>query len=330
MPAFSPTMNALWRWGCRLTLAVVLTGCALFTYSCATGRSMRAEVAAQDRDPITGVVRGTEAVTFLPTLDDPATSRTACLLVHGFLSSRQDFADLPERLAARGITVRAMRLPGHGTTPTDFAGQPDGALLRAVRQEYQNLARGHDRVYVVGFSMGGALDTLLASEEPVAKLVLLAPYYGVTYKWYYVLPAETWQSMLGPLVPYIKRPMGMTKLNKRENADRYFMYRTLTTAGTRQLMQLGRAAGRPETLGRVQCPVLLVHSRTDDAASPAAAAKAFEGFGSAKKRAVWIEKSNHVICWDYDAEQVLTETVEFLAGEPESPSTKDPRDQKDK
>jgi carboxylesterase len=312
-----------------VALAVVLSGGALFFYSCATGRSMRAQIAAQNRDPITGVVRGTEALTILPTADIATTSRTACLLVHGFLSSRQDYADLPERLAARGITVRAMRLPGHGTTPMDFAGQPEGALLGAVRQEYRNLTRDHDRVYVVGFSMGGALATLLASEEPVTKLVLLAPYYGVTYKWYYVLPAETWQSILGPMVPYIQRPMGMTKLNKRENADRYFMYQTLTTAGTGQLMRLGRAAGRHETLARVQCPVLLIHSRNDEAASPAVAAQAFDSLGSTDKRAVWLEKSNHVICWDYDAEEVLTETVAFLAGGPGAKHVKDPKDQKD-
>lgn len=329
MPALSPTKDALRHWGCRLALAVLLSGCALFTYSCATQRSMRAEVAAQDRDPITGVVRGTEAVTIMPTADIAATSRTACLLVHGFLSSRQDFADLPQRLAARGITVRAMRLPGHGTTPMDFAGQPTGALLAAVRQEYRNLARDHDRVYVVGFSMGGALSTLLASEEPVTRLVLLAPYYGVTYKWYYMLPAETWHSILGPVVPFIKRPTGLTKLNKRENVGRYFMYQTLTTAGTGQLMDLGRAAGRPETLRHVTCPVLLVQSRHDEAASPSAAAKAFDTLGSADKRAVWFEKSNHVICWDYDSEQVMTEVVEFLAAEPRAEQAKQPSDLKD-
>ena len=256
-------------------------------------------------------------------------SRTACLLVHGFLSSRQDFADLPERLAAQGVTVRAMRLPGHGTTPMDFAGQAEGALLRAVRQEYRDLAAQYDRVCVVGFSMGGALGTLLASEEPVAKLALVAPYYGVTYKWYYVLPPETWQSILGPMVPYIRRPMGMTKLNKRENASRYFMYQTLPSAGTSQLMQLGREARRDEVLRRVTCPVLLVHSHHDDAASPEGARLALAKMGSERKRAVWVDKSNHVVCWDYDAEQVLTEIVAFVAESDAAGAAKDTKDEKD-
>src|SRR5688572_17767016 len=41
----------------------------------------------------------------------------ACLLLHGFTGSPWDMRPLGERLSERGYAVRAIRLPGHGSTP---------------------------------------------------------------------------------------------------------------------------------------------------------------------------------------------------------------------
>ena len=60
-----------------------------------------------------GVVLGGEEIR----IDgDPAVSH-GVVLVHGFSGSPADFGDLPQRLAARGLSVRAVRLPGHATGP---------------------------------------------------------------------------------------------------------------------------------------------------------------------------------------------------------------------
>jgi pimeloyl-ACP methyl ester carboxylesterase len=43
--------------------------------------------------------------------------RPACLLIHGFTGTPWDVRPLGEALARAGHAVRALRLPGHGTTP---------------------------------------------------------------------------------------------------------------------------------------------------------------------------------------------------------------------
>ncbi len=369
----------------RLMLFVlVVLPLVLFLYSCATQSSIRKRAASLDYNPLTRVVRGTEARTVsgaeildfefesagnlteasslslvttssalqddITRLTDPSgitsdyfgdldpfgvadsdnreASRagvnvdgpirsTAILLIHGYLSSNQDFGDLPERLASRGYTVRLMRLPGHGTTPLDLAGQPDGAFYEAVKTEYEALAEEYDRVRVVGFSLGGALSTILSSEYQVDRLGLVAPYYKVTYKSYYVLTPEMWQACMGWAVPMIKRPTGFVKINNKEAAKNYFMYHAFPSSSVSQLMAVGKQARQPELLGRVSCPVLMIHSPGDGAASPDAAGAAFKALGSEDKRLVWLdgEKSNHVILWDYEKDKVLDELLQFLTAD---------------
>ena len=294
-------------------ILVALAAAALFLYSCATARVMQKEIDRTPRDPITGVVTGTEAITLHPAPgSDTATSRTACLMIHGFLSARTDFADLGERLAQCGFTVRMMRLPGHGTHAADFAYQPDGALLKAARQELRALRQDFDHVDVIGFSMGGSIATLLASSEPVDRVVLVAPYYRVTYCWYYVLRPEMWNAALGHVLPYIIRPTRFIKLNDKSNVGKFFFYGIVPSGGTSQLVALGREARRPETLEKITCPVLLVHSKGDEAASPKAARQAFERMASHAKQALWLKRSNHIILWDFDREEAKTRIEEFL------------------
>jgi carboxylesterase len=100
----------------------------------------------------------------------------ACLLFHGFTGSPWDMRPLGEDLARRGYYVRALRLPGHGSTleamaqirlrDWEQAGEDALASLGNFRQ-----------VFVAGLSMGALLSLLLASRHPerVHGLALLAP-----------------------------------------------------------------------------------------------------------------------------------------------------------
>jgi carboxylesterase len=298
-----------------LVVSLVLLAAILLLYSCATTYGARRSNATEDRDPATGIVRGTEALTLRPDAkNDAPPLDAACLLVHGFVGSRRDFAGLGDYLAKKGFAVRLMRLPGHGTTPSEFARLKPGALLEAVREEYANLRREHRKVYVVGFSMGGALSTLLASREPMDGLVLIAPYYGVRYHWFYVLPAETWTALLGRLAPYVRKSERFVRVNDRSQVSNIFAYDWVPTAGARQLVQLGRDARQETVLRAIRCPVLVLHSQGDFAASPKASAKAFALIGSQRKEYVSLTRSDHHLLWDYDRAEATRRVGGFLLG----------------
>lgn len=259
---------------------------------------------------MTEVIPGTEAV-WLGREDAPA----AVLLLHGFVGSRIDFADLGERLAERGFRVRMARLPGHGTTPEDFARVTAEDLIAAAREELAALRADHERVYLVGFSMGGALALLTGAEAepPPDGIVLLAPFFEVTYIWYYLLPPRVWNAAFAPLVAFVPKTDRYVKVNRRESVPEMFSYRRVPTSGARQLDRLGKMAGDPAVLAKVEAPLLLIHAEGDEAASPDAARKAFARIGSDGKKAHWYGRDiNHHLLWDHEAEDAKGRVVEFL------------------
>lgn len=99
----------------------------------------------------------------------------ACLLVHGFTGTPWDVRPLGEALAAGGFRVRALRLPGHGTTPRAMLDAGAGDWLAACEEGLA--AFREPRVAVVGLSMGALLALVLAAlhRDRVQAVVGLAP-----------------------------------------------------------------------------------------------------------------------------------------------------------
>jgi carboxylesterase len=280
----------------------VCAGCRIITNRLVTREDERAP-----RNPETGILLGAESRDL-----GAEDAGRAVLMVHGFIGAGNNFNDLPDRIAAEGWRVRIMRLPGHGTSPRDFEKVTEDDLYRAVREEFEALQAKYPHVVLLGHSMGGALCTLLAAEADVDGLVLGAPYFKVTHKWFYILPPEAWTTMTSPFMRWARKGKTFMQVNRKEVKDQIVAYRWTPMRGTKTLMKVGRNARNPELLGNVTCPVLLIHSPLDIAASPKAAAQAFDALGSADKRAVWLETSNHIIFWDYEREQVAEEIVAFL------------------
>jgi esterase/lipase len=149
------------------------------------------------RHPDTGILVGAEP------RDLNAASRKTVLFVHGFSGTPNNFGDLPDRVAAAGWRARVMLLPGHGTSPFEFAQTTGDALQDAVLEELAQLRRDSERLVVLGHSMGGALATLAATENTVDGLILAAPFYAFTHRWYYLLPVERWVRLLYRAVPWV-------------------------------------------------------------------------------------------------------------------------------
>ncbi len=263
------------------------------------------------RDPQTGIITGAE-----PRELGTPLSPKAMLFVHGFSGTGNNFHELPDRVAAQGWHVRVMLLPGHGRSPFLFEETSAEELLGAVLEELRALRARHETVVLCGHSMGGALATLAAAQVPLDGLVLAAPYYAVTFKWFYLLTAERWATLLSPIIRWIHNPPDRQPVKRREVSREILCYPWIPTRAFRTAMALAERARNPEVLRRVQCPTLLLHSTQDNVTDPGTAARAFAHVGSAEKTAVWLDNSDHIIFWDYDREQVARETTEFLKSLP--------------
>lgn len=100
--------------------------------------------------------------------------REALVLLHGFGGHWMDWYDIQPDLA-RDARVLAYDLPGHARSLDHPAAGSASGMAKAILADLDR--RGIPRVHVAGFSMGGAVATLMALRAPdrVASLTLLAP-----------------------------------------------------------------------------------------------------------------------------------------------------------
>ena len=291
----------------RIFKALVTVCIILLTYNgCATTMVSRYDKHAP-RNPDTGILIGAE-----PLALGPESSETAILFIHGFVGGSNNFWEIPQQLADEGYYVEAMLLPGHGTSPRDFAKATKSEFTEAVSNKIHELQAKHKRIILVGHSMGGALSTIAASEESVDGIILGAPYFGVTYNWYYILPVETWSKITEPFIPWVYKPNSFICVNREDAQDKIFSYKWIPAKGTATLHKIGAHADSDETLEKVTCPVLLLHGPDDFAAAYEASESAFQRMASTDKTFITLPSSDHHMYWDNDRDLVADEIKKFV------------------
>jgi alpha-beta hydrolase superfamily lysophospholipase len=242
------------------------------------------------------------------------------VFVHGHLGAGDNFGDLPDRVAAAGWRARVMRLPGHGTHPWDHESITTGDMIEAVRTEVKAMISEHEKVVLVGHSMGATISTMIASEEELDGVVLGAPYYRVPYHWYYVLPPETWARVVAYPCRWVYKGKVFMQVKWDCSEVNITSYEWAPTKSVVMLTQLGSDAAAPGVPENVHAPVLWLHAPDDAAACNGAASSVMERLPH-PPRHVTLPQSNHLIFVDNDREMVDDAVLDFLReiGESDKP-----------
>lgn len=284
------TLTALWVWRWRARVA------AHFESSDAARRPRGAD----------GVVVG--AATF----QLEGRNGAAVLLLHGFNDTPQSMAYLGARLHEAGYTVHALRLPGHGCSLPEMARAARAEAWReSVREALAALRAAHDRVYLCGQSMGGALALLEAAheanEENVRALVLLAPFIGVPPK----LDRQFRLARLSP-APYHKSLGGERSLHD-DDARRAALGPGIVTASA--LLALRQVALDAEAaLPLLRVPTLYMQSTLDNRVGEADARRHFSRIGANDKEQLWLSGSGHIISADFEKSLVADRVIAWFGG----------------
>lgn len=224
--------------------------------------------------------------------------RGAVLLLHGFGDTPQSLGYLAEHLHAAGWTVRAPLLPGHGRTLEAWNASDADEWLAAARGALAALRREQDGpVFLVGQSMGGALATSLAAEEPrVAGLVLLAPYLGMPRS--LRLLARSGR-LWGAAVPWVVAQ----DVRSIRDADERLRSLAYGAVSPRLLDELRRVVDRAAAAAaHVRMPVLALYSRGDNRIARVDAERGFAALGAPEKWLVWLDEPGHVVSVDVGRE----------------------------
>lgn len=107
-------------------------------------------------------------------MQDDTTANLGCLLVHGYGGSPFEMEGIESALVGAGFAAHTVCLPGHGPGYEDFRKYRFSHWLAHAEKEYKALAEKHERIALIGFSMGGVIALNLASRFPVAGVVALS------------------------------------------------------------------------------------------------------------------------------------------------------------
>lgn len=218
-----------------------------------------------------------------------ARAATGCLVLHGIGGTPANVRVVADALAARGYTVYAPLLPGHGKTVRALQQSTGEEWLACAQEGYDRLrAAGCTQIVPVGLSLGGILAGLVASERACAALVLIsAPVRMRAYLHF--------ARLISPLVPAIRYPA-----HDRDKLDRKAPYGQMYAGfSTRKLKDLYRLIRRlRRQLGQVMCPTLALWAAHDDKVAPGAARALERGLTHAALTARVMEHSPHGSTYD--------------------------------
>lgn len=121
-----------------------------------------------------------------------------CLLLHGLTASPLEMKQLADFLHAKGYTVSAPLLPGHGTHPDDLNRIQYSDWVQTAEDALEALKASCKHIFIAGESMGGLVALRVAELHPELAGVLL--YSPALKAW------KLWAASFGKyFIKYIKK-----------------------------------------------------------------------------------------------------------------------------
>lgn len=222
------------------------------------------------------------------------------LVCHGFTGSPRAVRPWAEYLAAAGLTVRAPRLPGHGTAWQDLAKTGWRDWYAETERALGELRENCERVFVTGLSMGACLALRLAAEHAgdVSGIVLVNPSLAPDTKLFWLAP------VLKHVVPSLA---GIAGDIKKKGADEGGYLRVPVKAAA-TLPELWRTTAA--LLPGIRQPLLVYRSTVDHVVGPASMKVLTGALPHAEVRP--LADSFHVATLDNDAPVIFEGTLEFI------------------
>jgi carboxylesterase len=225
----------------------------------------------------------------------------AVVCLHGLSGTPYEVRPPAEALAGHGFACVGPLLPGHGEPWERLAASPASAWIEAAENAFDRLQKTHERVYILGLSMGGLLALTLAVRRSVAGLLVLAT--PLRLRW---LPRNA-VPILARFVGSVRKKSGIADpeaLARHPGTDRMPLRSVLN------VMRLQEQVDRD--LHRVKAPIHLIFSRKDPSVDPRDAERILKSVASSQRTIRYLERSLHVVTVDFDREEVARECVGFL------------------
>lgn len=228
--------------------------------------------------------------------------KTGVLLLHGFTGSPASILPWAQGIHEAGYTVSVPRIAGHGTAWQDLNHTNWEAWYDSAESALLSLKANCDRVFVAGFSVGGALALKLAQirGSEIEGLLLLNPSIFDERQFFKLVP------LLKHILPSIKG--GVSDVAKGDAP--LHGYGRIPLKALDSVRNLWKVVERDLYL--VDLPMLIGYSINDHVVSPNCSHTIIDNVTSPSIREIIFERSFHNVALDYEVEDLIAESVEYI------------------
>ena len=218
----------------------------------------------------------------------------ACLLIHGFTGGPFEVMPLAEHLNRNGYYVSVPTLGGHADNFKELGQVTYQDWIASAQAALVGLLAEHQRVNIIGFSMGGLIGIHLASKYDINALVTLsAPVYVLDYKRiaeniYFGLKNKDYRRIEKYAANIARVPLKAVLNFKRMLKE------------TKPLIH------------KINTPLLVIQGLKDDTVKSKSAEYIYNNAVSTDKQIHYLPKSSHLVCLDVEKEVVFELVGEFI------------------
>jgi len=243
-----------------------------------------------------------EAVSAWSAKGSAGNSRVGIVLTHGFTSTPSVMHPWAQYLNSHGFTVSVPLLPGHGTSLEDLENTIWQQWPQEIENHVKQLLNECEKVFLIGFSMGGAASLHVASryQSQIAGLILVNPM---------IHRKGVWPNAVKLAARFI-RNIGTAGSDIKKADVIQWKYDSTPLKAAHQLLLLLEHS-RPE-LSRIKTPLLLIRSAEDHTLPSTNSRIILDRIGSRIKEEVVLENSYHVAPLDNDQELLFKASIDFI------------------
>ncbi|WP_057915048.1 alpha/beta hydrolase [Peribacillus muralis] len=219
------------------------------------------------------------------------------LICHGFNGTPQSVRYLGENFAAKGFTVFAPRLAGHGTDEAEMETSDYQQWIQDVEMAYAKLKQTCTNVFVIGQSMGGALVLDLATKVACDGILTINA----------ALQVPEYEKYCNKTVPRFI-PEGKPDIKAVDSKE--IAYDRVPIKAVNQLLDIMKHTGAQ--LQKITCPLILFHSPEDHVVPDRCSHHIYETVLSDDKEMVSLDNSYHVASLDHDKDYIIERSYQFI------------------
>lgn len=225
-------------------------------------------------------------------IDIPADSPVGILLLHGLFGTPNELHVLGGVLAEHGYRVRIPLLPGRGANWDALDRLRWEDVRDATLEEFDDLAREHERVVVGGLSAGATLALDIALHRAPTALLLYAPALVLRYR-------------ITALAPYLWRVVRRYPFRVEGPVPR-------DRVPVRAVAELTRGIRHVRArLGEITAPALVAHAREDALVDVSSAERIARELGGPVELTI-IDAPTHALTFGSERDRVADLTLAFL------------------